>query len=158
MGLLGIGYRAFVGHPILGYWLFLTPVYALLCLIAGFRHVRNKQEGVDLVWTQLLHWGAFLVAMYVVTVSTVRGTLDDNSVALLQLSMVALAVFLAGVHAHSWRLCVVGVVLGLAVPAVAWVNQSAVFIGMIATVAVLVVAVFWFTQRRYARRSAAQNV
>ncbi len=155
MGLLGIGYRAFVGHPIMAYWFFLTPVFAVLCLIAGFRHTRNKQEGVDLVWTQVLHWGAFLVAMYLVTVGTVRSTLDDNAVGLLQLSILALAVFLAGVHAHSWRLSVVGIVLGLAVPAVAWVNQSAVFIGMIATVVVIVVAVLWFTQRRYARRAAA---
>jgi hypothetical protein len=48
--------------------------------------------------------------------------------ALVLLALLALSTFVAGVHAHAWRICVIGVVLGLALPAVAWVDQAAILL------------------------------
>lgn len=155
MVLLGIGYRAFSGQPMTRYGEFLMPVFGGLCMAGGLRHVRGRREGIDLIWTQILHGGACLITIYVLKVQAVQGSLTDNSLALLQLVMLALAVFLAAVHAHSWRIGSVGVVLGFSVPAVAWVDRSAVFIGMVATAAVLVVLALWLLHWRAGRQAVS---
>ncbi len=154
MALGGIGYRGFVGHPILGYWVVLMPVFALLCIVGGVRHTQSTREVVDLVWMQLLQWTAFLLSMYVLTLKPVQGALDDNAVALLQLMILALGTFVAGVNTRSWRICLVGFVLLVAVPVVSWVDMSSTLIVMSLVTLVIVVALFWTIERRIARRIA----
>ena len=39
-----------------GYWMVLTPVFAIICIAAGWRHVVTRQERLRLVITQLLNW------------------------------------------------------------------------------------------------------
>jgi hypothetical protein len=41
------------------------------------------------------------------------------------LTVLALGTFTAGIHIASWCICLVGVVLALGVPAIAWLEQSA---------------------------------
>jgi hypothetical protein len=156
MALGGIAYRAFIGHPILLYWLFLMPVFGGLCIIAGLAHAQTKDRLVTLIWTQILHWAAFLAAMYLITLKPVQMELNDNAIALLQLTLLALGVFVAGVHATAWRICVVGIVLAAAVPAVAWVNASGTLILLCVITLVLVLVAFWLVRRRV-RRFAAEH-
>ena len=155
MALGGIAYRGFIGHPILGYWVFLMPVFGILCVIGGLRHTQSAKEVVDLVWMQTLQWTAFLAGMYVLTLGPVKGTLDDNAAALLQLMMLALGTFVAGVSTRSWRVGVVGFILLIAVPVVSWIDMSGTLIGMGAITLLIVVGLFWVVERRIARRLAA---
>ncbi len=55
-----------------------------------------------------------------------RGVVNDNATALTLLILLALGTFVAGVHAGVWRICAVGVFLAASVPAVAWIQESAV--------------------------------
>ena len=47
---------------------------------------------------------------------------------------------MAGVHAEAWQVCVVGALLALAVPAVAWVEQSALLFVLLAVLVAFVIA------------------
>mgnify|MGYP003908044345 CR=1 FL=1 len=67
------------------------------------------------------------------------------------LILLALGTFVAGVHAAVWRICAVGVFLALSVPAVAWVQESAMLLLVVALLIVLVGAAFWFMRWRESR-------
>ena len=61
----------------------------------------------------------------------------------------ALGTFVAGVHLLSWEICVLGLVMALGVPAIAWIEQSALLLVLAAVVLVLIAAAFlWFGRRR----------
>ena len=96
----GITYRAFIGHPIVGYWIMLMPAFCVLCIIGGLRHTKSTKEIVELVLTQVVQWAVFLAALFVLTLGPVRSMLDDDAAALLQLTMLAVATILAGILGH----------------------------------------------------------
>jgi hypothetical protein len=52
------------------------------------------------------------------------------------------------VHAAVWRISAVGVFLALSVPAVAWVQESAVLLLVGALLVILVGGAFWWMWRR----------
>ena len=110
------------------YWMMLAPAYALIVIVSGWRNLETGAERMRLVVTQLLHWAAFLGAMWLMFLPEVRGVVNDNATSLALLILLALGTFVAGVHAAVWKICVVGVLLALAVPAVAWVQESAVLL------------------------------
>ncbi len=155
MALGGIAYRAFIGHPIIGYWMFLMPVFCVLCIIGGLRHKKSRKEVVDLFWMQILQWSVFLLGIYVLTLGPVRAMLDDDAAALLQLTMLAVATFLAGLNTRSWRICVVGCILLAAVPVISWIDMSTTLIVVSLVTLVVVVGLLWMVERRIARRLAA---
>jgi hypothetical protein len=101
------------------------------------------------VATQALHWLAFLAVMWVVLLPGVRGVLDDNAVGLALLLLLAMGTFVAGVHAWSPGICVTGLLLGLAVPAVAWLQESAVLLLLVgAALAAVALAVLALARPR----------
>lgn len=158
MALGGIGYSSFVGQPILGYWLLLAPAFAVLCVIGGLRHTHSTHEVVDLVWTQVLQWSAFVLAMYVLTVAPFRVAVSGNATALLQLMMLALGTFVSGVNTRSWRIGLVGIILLLAVPVVSWIElSSTLFVLGLGIILLVVLGLFWIVERRISKRAATQT-
>nr|WP_294529710.1 hypothetical protein [uncultured Rhodopila sp.] len=151
----GISWRAFYGQPILGYWQILLFAFAALSIWAGLARARTSRQVYGLVWTQVLHWAAFYAAMLVLASTSVRAELDDNAISDLILTMLALALFLAGVHGRAWRLSVVGIILGAAIPAVTWFQTSSTLIGFCGVVFVVVLLAFFFLRGRTGVRSAA---
>lgn len=140
MAVFGIGLVTFTGEPIGMYWEVLTIVYCLLCIYVGWRNAPTKQERVKLVWTQALHWAAFLAAMWLIYTPTMRSLVDVNATGLNLMVLLALGTFVAGVHAEAWQICVVGLILALFVPAMAIVQRSSLFI-MVALLGAIFVAV-----------------
>lgn len=130
------------------YWMMLAPAYALIVIVSGWRHLETGAERMRLVVTQVLHWAAFLGAMWLMFLPEVRGVVNDNATSLTLLILLALGTFVAGVHAAVWKICVVGVMLALSVPAVAWVQESAVLL----MVSALLVAVGAFAFVLISRR------
>ena len=51
-----------------------------------------------------------------------------------------IAAFTAGVHIGSWRICLVGVVLALGVPAIAWLEQVALLLALGVVIAIGIAA------------------
>lgn len=125
---LGIGIVTFTGQPVALYWEFLTPVYCAICIYIGWRHAETTHERTRLVWTQILHWAAFLFGMWLIYSPPLRQLIDVNAAGLNLMVLLAVATFVAGVHAAAWQICVVGIILGLFVPAVAIIQRSSLFI------------------------------
>jgi hypothetical protein len=145
--LFGVAYMGVSKQSIVGYWEFLTPVIGLLCIGHGWPHAHDRDARVRLVWTQALHWLAFLVAMNLILLSGVQANFSSNATGLMILTLLALGTFSAGVHILSWQICVLGVIMALSVPALAWIERSALFILLIVVALAAVALALWRTQR-----------
>ena len=144
----GIVLSGFRGLTTYYYWMALAPVYGFACILSGWRKVDQTAEHVRLVVTQALHWLAFLAAMSLMFMPEVRGVVNDNAMSLALLILLALGTFVAGVHARVWRICLVGAFLAIAVPVVAWVQDSAMFLLVASILVIVVAAAFLWLWRR----------
>jgi hypothetical protein len=148
----GIALTSFRGVTTYYYWMTLAPIYGLISIISGWRKLDTGAERMKLVLTQALHWLAFLGAMWLMFLPEVRGVVNDNATALTLLILLALGTFVAGVHAGVWRICAVGVFLAVSVPAVAWIQESAMLLLVGALLLAAVGFAFWWMWRREGRR------
>jgi len=151
LALGGIVVTSFRGSTTHVYWMVLAPVYALIVVAAGWRRLETGADRMRLIVTQALHWLAFLGAMWLMFLPEVRGVVNDNATSLALLILLALGTFVAGVHAAVWRICAVGIFLALSVPAVAWIQDSAMLLLVGVLLVAAVVAVFWWMWRRESR-------
>jgi len=144
----GLVLTSFRGAGTYYYWMALAPIYGLIAIASGWRLLETGAERVQLVLTQVLHWVGILAAMWLMFLPQVRGIENDNAASLSLLILLALGTFLAGVHARVWRVCIVGAFLALAVPVVAWIQDSAVLLLVVALLVMVVVAGFWWLKHR----------
>src|SRR5215510_6758842 len=125
-----------------------------LCRHAVARR-RKPEQRLHLIWTQALHRGAVLVAMHLMFVVDVSRMMNADARALAALTVLALGTFTAGVHIAAWRICLVGAVLALGVPAIAWLEQSALLLLLAAVVVLAAIAPFFWRRKRSAQHPAA---
>jgi hypothetical protein len=74
--------------------------------------------------------------------------LSADATGLAILLILALGTFVAGVHTLSWQTGVLGVVEALAVPAIAWIEESALLLVIAAFAFIVLAAIFWWFGRR----------
>ena len=153
MAVFGIGLVTFTGEPSGFYWELLTPIYCGLCIYVGWRNAPTKQERFKLIWTQILHWAAFLAAMWLIYSPTMRSLVDVNATGLNLMVLLALATFVAGVHAEAWQICVVGLILAMFVPAVAIIQRTSLFI-IVALLGIIFIFVSFYATTHSERRKA----
>jgi hypothetical protein len=145
--LFGVAYASFSRQSIVGYWEFLTPVIGVLCVVTAWPHAPDRAARLRLVWTQALHWLAFLVAMNLLLLSGVASTLSADASGLVILTLLALGTFVAGVHIQAWQICVLGVIMALAVPAIAWIERSALLLLLVFVALAAIGAALWWGAR-----------
>ena len=136
LALFGIAYTTFSRTAMTFYWIILAPLIGVICVVTRWGQVCDRDQRLHLVWTQTLHWTAAVIAMQLMFVTDVARMMNTDSGALAILTLLALGTFTAGVHIHSWRICLVGVILGAGVPAIAWLEQSALMLVLAGTVTV----------------------
>jgi hypothetical protein len=147
--IFGIAYTSYSKQPIVGYWEFLAPVIGLACIAAGWTQAADSRGRFRLIGTQALHWLAFIAAMNLVLLASVQQVMDANATGLAILMLLALGAFTAGVHIFAWQICLVGAIMALGVPAIAWMEESAVFLALGSLVLLALGALaFW---RRFGR-------
>jgi hypothetical protein len=131
------------------YWVILTPIYAVICVVAGWRHFHTSRDQLQLVYLQAVSWGALIFAIYVLYNDVVQGVLNTSATSLAMMTLLALGTLHAGMQARAWRICAVGALLLLAVPFMGWLEQSALLL-VGATIAVIAIgfATWWVAQRR----------
>jgi hypothetical protein len=144
----GLVLTSFRGAGTYYYWMALAPAYALIAIASGWPQLDTGAARLQLVVTQVLHWIAILAAMWLMFLPQVRGIENDNATSLSLLILLALGTFLAGVHARVWRICIVGAFLAVAVPAVAWIQESAVLLLVVVALAMIVGLGFWWLRGR----------
>jgi hypothetical protein len=144
LALIGIGYADFAPKASAWYWQALAIVYAILCIVTQWSSATVKKVGrMRLIWTQVLHWGAFLVAMRLAFLPVITENMSSEITGLVLLYTLALSTFLAGIYLH-WKISVVGVFLAVGVVAVAYLDQAAM---LMVVLAILIVAGFLFWDR-----------
>jgi len=142
--LLGVAYTSVTRRPTIVYWEFLVVVTAAACIWGGWRYAPDRKAKVHLIGSQALHWLAFFVAMNLVLLPSVQNMLNADATGLAILLLLALGTFVAGVHIPAWQVCVLGLVMGLFVPAIAWIEEAALIV-LLALVALIGVgALFWW--------------
>lgn len=149
--LFGVGYISTFNQPLVAYWEFLAIFTGAVCVFAGWPHAHDGPARWHLIWTQALHWGAFLVAMNLVLLPSVQAIADSDTTSLTILLLLALGTFLAGVHIGSWRTSANGVVMALGVPAIAWLDQAALLLTLIVVAVAGLAAAFFWRRREMAK-------
>jgi hypothetical protein len=141
--ILGVAYTSVSHEPLLGYWEVLAVATGVVCVTTGWLRIHDPKARFRMVWTQALHWLAFLAAMNIVLFANVQLTLTATATGLTLLMLLALGTFVAGVHV-SWHICVLGIIMAFCVPAIAWLAQSALFLvlGVVALIGIGVT--FWW--------------
>jgi len=145
--LLGVAYISFSKQPITGYWEILAPLIALVCVGAGWHHAADTRARLWLIAKQVLHWLAFLVVMNIVLLSSVQRIFTASTTGLTIFTLLALGTFTAGVHVLSWQVCLLGLIMALGIPAIAWVENSAFIILLLAGIVAGIGAVIWWHVR-----------
>jgi hypothetical protein len=142
--ILGVAYTSVSRQPLIGYWEFLAVFMGIVCVTTGWLHAHTREARIRMLWTQALHWVAFLVAMNIVLLPSVQAMLNAPATGLTLLMLLALGTFVAGVHI-AWQICVLGVVMAMAVPAIAWLTQSVLFL-LLAIVGLVGVFIIFYSR------------
>lgn len=141
MALVGVAYTSMSGTPLYGYWEVLAVAIGLACIATGWRKTADKAARKQLIVTQSLHWLAFLIAMSILMFPSVNTFLNGPATGLALMLLLALGTFVAGVHVSA-EIAVLGILLALTVPAIAWLKQTALILFLIALVIGGVVVAF----------------
>src|SRR3954452_24169910 len=157
LALLGVAYTTVAGQPIMIYWLLLTPFIGIVCVVTRWHEAQGREAQMRLIWTHALHWGAVLAAMNLIFVADVGQMMNADARALASLTLLSLGTFTAGVHIRSWRICLVGVVLGAGVPAIAWLEQSALMLVLAAAVLIGITAPLWWPDSKNDKKKEADQ-
>jgi hypothetical protein len=144
---IGVAYTSFSKQPIITYWAVLAPIIALVCIAAGWQSARDRAAQWRLVWTQALHWLAFIFVMSMMLVPSVQRSFNAGTTALAIFLLLALGTFTAGVHVLSWQICLLGLIMAIGIPALAWVENSALLITLLMAALLGIVAIFWWYWR-----------
>lgn len=132
---LGIAMTGVARYPVNLYWELMTPIIALVCIFTAWPDAPDKGAQWRLIWRQVLHWVAFLIAMNLALLPDVQRLIHPRGVSLMILLQLALGTFVAGVHISSWRICFLGVAMAVGVPTIAWVERSAfAIVGLVALI------------------------
>jgi hypothetical protein len=142
--LIGVGYTSFTKRPTTAYWEFLVPVIGVLCIWSGWRSAREKKEELHLIWTQVAHWLAFFAAMNLLLLPRVQDMVNADATGLAILLLLALGTFVAGVHIPAWQVCILGIVMALFVPAIAWIEEAALIVLLALIVLIGAGTMFWW--------------
>jgi Flp pilus assembly protein TadB len=151
----GVGYTSFSKRPIIGYWEILAPIIGVVCVVYGWHGANDKESRVRLIVTQLLHWLAFLVVMNLMLLPNVQRLFSADAAGMAIFTLLTLGTFTAGVHVSSWQICLLGLIMALGIPAIAWIEDSALLIALIAAGVLGMVAVFWWHWRERRGRSSS---
>jgi hypothetical protein len=154
LALVGVARTSIGPSSMVSYWVVLAPVYGIICVAVQWRDIDGQQARWRLIRTQALHWTAVMIAMYLVFMGSVKRIMNADADALTVLDVLALGTFTAGIHANAWRICVVGAVLGLAIPAIAWLETSTLLILLVLVVLVTVAVLIFLHNPARMKRGA----
>src|SRR5580693_6799099 len=147
---LGVAYTSFSKEPIVGFWELLAPLIALVCIGSGWPSAADKTARLILIGSQALHWLAFIVVMNMLLLPSVQRNFTANSTALAVFTLLALGTFTAGLQVFSWQVCSLGLVMALTVPAIAWIENSALIVFVIVAMMLAIGVVVWWHWRKSA--------
>ena len=107
-----------------------------------------------LIITQVLHWVAILGAMNLILLPSVQSMLNLDATGLALLMLLALGTFIAGVHTFDWQISLLGLVMAVSVPGIAWIERSALLVLLIIVAIIAIGFALWARLRGLWHRPA----
>lgn len=153
----GVAYTNASHQPLVRYWEFLALAIGVVCVIGKWPEIDGRDARWRLIWTQALHWIAVLIAMNIMLVAGVQQLLPTPATGLVLLILLALGTFLAGISLLSLQIAFLGLAMGLAVPAISWLQQSVIFFLLGAALLIGLGITFWLSRDRRARTKPGHN-
>jgi hypothetical protein len=147
LAVIGVAFASVAPEPMTVYWEILVPFFAIVCVFTRWRDSQHQKLHLRLVRIEALHWGAVFVAMRLVFVTDVSRMMNSDAAALVVMILLALGTFTAGAQIGAWRICVVGIVLALGVPFVAWLERATLLLTL-SVIGLIVLAAFLFAHHR----------
>jgi hypothetical protein len=144
MTLIGVAYTSFSNQPLVIYWEFLALVIGVMCIATGWQTANDKEKRLRLISRQVLHWSAFLLVMNMILLPSAQRILNASATGIAIFTLLALGTVTAGIHVASWQICLLGLVMALSVPAIAWIKASALLVVLVLSVALGVGIVLWW--------------
>jgi hypothetical protein len=154
LGVFGVALTSVARPAVTTFWLILCPVFGIICVAARWREVDGREAQWLLIRQQVIHWLAIMFAISLVFVSEVKQMMNADASALMVMTILALGTFIAGNYSSGgWRISLVGFLLALGVPAVAWLEESTLLLVLVGGVLIgLAVLVF----SHYARHGKSE--
>jgi hypothetical protein len=143
LAIVGVAYTNMAHQPLVGYWEFLALASGIVCVMAEWPKLDDRQARVRLIWTQSVHWIAVLVAMNIILLAGVQQFIPAPATSLVLLLLLALGTFLAGLNLSLLPICFLGLALAMAVPVVSWLKQSVLFLVLVAVFLIGVAVTLW---------------
>ena len=158
LAIAGVAYTNASHQPLIRYWEFLALAIGVVCVIHKWPQIDGKEARWRLIWTQALHWVAVLVTMNIMLASGVQKLLPTPATSLVLLMLLALGTFLAGVSLRSLQIAFLGLAMGLAVPAISWLQESVIFFLLGAVLLIGLGITFWLSQDSRAKATPTDRV
>ena len=152
LAVVGVAYTNISHQPLVGYWELLGVAIGFVCVATAWPNVLDKRARLRLMWTQGLHWATILITMNMLLLPGVQKMLPAPATSLVLLTLLGLGTLLAGINLLSLEISFLGLAMAVAVPAVAWLKQSALFFVLAAVLIIGIGIAFW--QRRGKERVA----
>ena len=146
--MIGVAYTSVSRQPLVVYWELLAPLIGVACVAAGWSSAGDNAARSRLILTQTLHWAAFLVVMNLLLLPSVQRIFTANSTGLAIYTLLTLGAFSAGAQVLSWRICLLAVIMALGIPAIAWIENSALLVVLIVAAVAGIAAVLWWHWRQ----------
>jgi hypothetical protein len=143
LAIFGVAYTNISHQPLNGYWEFLSVAMGFVCVATGWPNAHDRQARLRLMWTQAAHWVTILVTMNLVLLRGFQSLLPTPATSLVLLMLLALGTLLAGINLLSLEISFLGLAMAIAVPAVAWLKQSALFFVLAAVLIAGIGIAFW---------------
>lgn len=138
------------------FWQITTIIIALLALGLSFylKH-KNAISTPVLIWHELLHWLGLIGSVYIMSIYVDIGIISPFLGTLGVITLIAQAIFLAGIYIESTFLFI-GVVLGLFAISIAWM-ETHIFLFIVPILIIAIVALGFFLRRKHLASVASLN-
>ena len=146
--LIGVAYTSLSDEPLVIYWEFLAFAISVMCIVTGWQTANDKEARLRLFSTQVLHWAAFLLVMNMILLPSAQRILNASVTGIAIFTLLALGTVTAGIHVASWQICLLGLVMALSVPAIAWIKASALLVVLVISVTLGAGVVLWWPWHR----------
>jgi hypothetical protein len=147
LALLGVALASIALDSMSLYWEILVPFFAGVCVYTRLRDAQHQAVLSRLLRIEAFHWGAVIIAMWLMLSPAVSHMMDANATGLVMMTILALGTFTAGAQIGSWRIELVGAVLALAVPFVAWLERATLLVTLV-SVAIVGFIAFYVAHHR----------
>ena len=130
------------------FWQIASIIIALLALVLSF--YLNGMRAVSkpaLLWREMLHWLGLIGSVYIMSLYVDIGIISPFLGTLGVITLIAQAVFLAGIYIESTFLFI-GIVLGLFAVSIAWM-ETHIFLFMVPLLIIAIVALALFMWNKH---------